>query len=103
MKLKVSWLPKTATKLSIRDATGIDTKVILTPATSIKTKGGFFGGGDKIANEAIVRGLNLEVEGQGDGSALWWLNKVRFGKDDLRVAQSIDSRVTPAEDRLTSG
>ncbi|MFN3419980.1 MAG: OmpA family protein, partial [Pyrinomonadaceae bacterium] len=28
--------------------------------------------------------------------------KIRFDKDDFRVAQSIDSRVTPAEQRLTA-
>jgi outer membrane protein OmpA-like peptidoglycan-associated protein len=50
---------------------------------------------------AIVRGLNLEVEGRGDASGNLAATKVRFGKDDLAVAQSIDSRVAPAEDRLT--
>jgi outer membrane protein OmpA-like peptidoglycan-associated protein len=92
---------KDADKIVVRDATGVDTNVMLNPTTSIKTKGGFFGGGDKVATNAIVRGLNLEVEGRGDGSGSLMATKVRFGKDDLRVAQSIESRVGPAEERLS--
>src|SRR5262245_22524690 len=54
----------------IRDTTGVDTRVVLSPESSIKTKGGFFGGGDRIASNQIVRGLYMEVKGRGgnDGS-----------------------------------
>lgn len=85
----------------VRDTTGVDTKVMIVPEASIKTKGGFFGGGDRVAGSQIVRGLSLEVEGRGDGSGSLAATKVRFDEDDLRVAQSIDSRMTPAEARLT--
>jgi hypothetical protein len=86
----------------VRDTTGVDTKVVLSPEASIKTKGGFFGGGDRIASNQIVRGLYLEVEGRGDNSGNLAATKVRFDDDDLRVAQSIDTRVGPAEARLTA-
>ncbi|HLA96708.1 MAG TPA: OmpA family protein [Pyrinomonadaceae bacterium] len=86
----------------IRDTTGVDTKVLVAPESSIKTKGGFFGGGDKIASNQITRGLYMEVEGRGDGSGGLTATKVRFDKDDFKVAQSIDSRMTPAEARLTA-
>lgn len=89
-------------RVVVRDATGVDTSIILSPSTSVKTKGGFFGGGDRIATNQIVRGLNLEVEGRGDNAGNLSAEKVRFSKDNLAVAQSIDSRVTPAEDRLTA-
>jgi outer membrane protein OmpA-like peptidoglycan-associated protein len=85
----------------LRDGSGVDTKILIADSTSIKTKGGFFGGGDRIASTQIVRGLNLTAEGRGDGSGSLAASKIRFGKDDFRVAQSIDSRVTPAENRLT--
>ncbi|MBC7901117.1 MAG: OmpA family protein [Saprospiraceae bacterium] len=85
----------------VRDTTGVDTKVVVAPEASVKTKGGFFGGGDKVASSQIVRGLSLEVEGRGDGGGSLAATKVRFGKDDFRVAQSIDARVSPAENRLT--
>lgn len=85
----------------VRDSTGVDTKVMIAPEASIKTKGGFFGGGDRVAGNQIVRGLSLQVEGRGDVSGGLAATKVRFDEDDLRVAQSIDSRMTPAEARLT--
>lgn len=85
----------------VRDSVGIDTRVIISPNTSIKTKGGFFGGGDRIAADQIIRGLNLQVEGRGDNVGSLSAEKVRFDDDDLRVAQSIQSRVDPVEDRIT--
>lgn len=100
MKVQGVVVSKDADRIIVRDITGVDTPVVLTNATSIKTKGGLFGGGDRVAVNQIVRGLNLEVEGRGDGSNLV-ATKVRFGKDDFRVAQSIDTRVSPAEERLT--
>jgi len=85
----------------IRDTTGNDTRVVIGPEASIKTKGGFFGGGDKIASNQIVRGLYMTVEGRGDTSGNLAATRVRFDKDDFRVAQSIETRVAPAEERLT--
>ncbi len=86
----------------LRDTTGVDTRIVISPESSIKTKGGFFGGGDRIASTQIVRGLYMEVEGRGDGMGSLTANKIRFDKDDFRVAQSIDTRVGPAEARLTA-
>ena len=84
----------------VRDTTGVDTKVVLTPATSIKNEA--FWGGDKYPSTSLIRGLNLEVQGLGDGTGSLAATKVRFEKRNLEVAQSIDSRVTPAEARLTA-
>jgi outer membrane protein OmpA-like peptidoglycan-associated protein len=92
---------KDANSFTIRDTTGVETKVVLTSATSVKTKGGFFGGSKTTPMDAIVRGLNMEVEGRGDTTGALAATKVRFGKADLAVAQSIESRVAPAEERLT--
>lgn len=86
---------------TVRDAVGIDTKVLVGSNTSVKTKGGIFGGSKTVATNSIVRGLNLEVEGRGDTTGNLAAEKVRFGKDDLAVAQSIESRVAPTEERLT--
>jgi outer membrane protein OmpA-like peptidoglycan-associated protein len=101
-KLKVEGVvvAKDTDRIVVRDASGVDTNVTLTPDTNIKTKGGWFGGGDRVAVSGIVRGLNMEVEGRGDNSGNLVASKIRFGKTDLRVAQSIDSRVSPAEVRL---
>ena len=100
-KIKGVVVSRSDTGFVVRDAVGVDTNVVIASNTSIKTKGGFFGGGDLVATSGIVRGLNLEVEGRGDTSGALAATKVRFGKDDYRVAQSIESRVAPAEERLT--
>jgi outer membrane protein OmpA-like peptidoglycan-associated protein len=84
----------------IRDTTGVDTRVVITPTASIKNKAFF--GGDKFTPTALVRGLNLEVEGNGDGTGALAATKVRFERRNLEVAQSIESRVAPAEARLTA-
>ena len=86
--------------LIVRDTTGVDTKVVLSPMTSIKNEA--FWGGDKYPSTALIRGLNLEIEGRGDGAGSLAATKVRFEKRNLEVAHSIDSRVAPAEARLTA-
>lgn len=86
----------------VRDSVGVDTRVVVAPNASVKTNGGFFGGGDKYPTTAIVRGLNLSVEGVGDTTGNVAATKVRFDKSNLMVAQSIDARVSPAEERLSA-
>lgn len=86
--------------LIVRDSSGVDTKVVVGPSASIKSKALF--GGDKYAPTALIRGLNLEAEGRGDGSGSLAATKIRFEKRNLEVAQSIDSRVTPAEARIAA-
>lgn len=100
-KIKGVVVAKDDMSFIVRDYNGIESRVMISPETSIKTKGGIFGGGDRIASTQIVRGLALEVEGRGDGQGALAANKIRFDKDDFRVAQSIESRVAPAETRLT--
>ena len=85
----------------VRDVTGIDTRVMIAPNTSIKSNS-FWGSGNSYPTTSIVRGLTLEVEGRGDTAGSLSANKVRFDKSDLEVAQSIDSRVAPAEQRITA-
>lgn len=85
----------------VRDETGNDTKVIVSPNASIKSNS-FWGGGDKYSASNIIRGLNLKVEGRGDASGALAATKIRFDKSDLETAQSIDTRVAPAEERITA-
>ncbi len=101
VKIKGVVVAKDNDSFVVRDAGGVDTRVILASNTSIKTKGGAFGGGNSVPVNNIVRGLNMEVEGRGDNSGSLSANKVRFSKNDLATAQAIESRVAPAEDRLT--
>lgn len=80
--------------------TGARTTVVLTDRTSVKTKGGFFGGGSQHAQTAIMRGLGLEVEGRGDSSGQLVAEKVRFGDSDLRAARTFEANVVPVENRV---
>ena len=85
----------------VRDTVGVDTRVVVAPNASIRANS-FFGSGDRFPAASLVRGLNLEVEGRGDANGSLAATKVRFDKSNLQTAQSIDSRVAPAEERLTA-
>lgn len=100
-KIKGVVVSQDDTSMIVRDSVGVETRVLLSQGASIKTKGGFFGGGDNVAANQIVRGLYLEAEGRGDSTGALAATKIRFDKDDFRVSQSIESRVGPAEARLT--
>ncbi len=102
MKVKGVVVRRDADTFVVRDMSGADTTVRLTDTTSVKTKGGFFGGGTRYNVTNILRGLNLEVEGRGDGSGNLVASKVRFNDSDLRVARTVESRVDPVETRVGS-
>lgn len=84
----------------VRDSVGVNTRVVVSPNTSIKNNS--FWGGDRFPSSSLVRGLNLKVEGVGDSSGALSASKIRFDKSNLMTAQSIDARVSPAEDRITA-
>jgi OmpA-OmpF porin, OOP family len=100
MKIKGVVVKRDADTFTVRDANGVDTVVLLTNTTSVKSKGGFLRSGNNYATTNILGGLDLEVEGHGDGSGQLIADKVRFSETNLRVARSIDSRVTPVEGRV---
>lgn len=85
----------------VRDNTGVDTTVLLTDRTSVKTKGGFLRSGKNYGSTQILRGLNLEVEGRGDATGQLVADKIRFNESDLRVAQTVETRVNPVEGRVS--
>ena len=100
MKLKGVVTRRDADTITVQADGGGLTTVRLTDTTSVKTKGGFFGGGTNYATTNLLRGLRVEVEGRGDSSGQLVAEKVRFGDKDLRVAQSIEARVDPVENRV---
>ncbi len=102
MKIKGVVTRRDADTFVVRDMSGVDTTIRLTDTTSVKSKGGFFGGGTRYQVTNILRGLNLEVEGRGDGSGNLVAEKVRFNETDLRVARTVESRVDPVETRVGS-
>lgn len=100
-KLKGFVVAKDDSSFVLRDSVGVDTKIQFDQTTNIRTKGGFLRSGDKVAASQIIRGLNIEVEGRGNANGGLDAAKIRFEEGDLRTAQSIDTRVTPAEERIT--
>jgi outer membrane protein OmpA-like peptidoglycan-associated protein len=99
MKLKGVVTRRDADTFVVQDQSGNSYTVMLNDRTSVKTKGGFFGGGTNYGVTAILRGLNLEVEGRGDGTNLV-AEKVRFNDTDLRTARTVEANVTPVENRV---
>jgi len=102
MKVKGVVTRRDSDTFTVQDMTGSTVTVLLTDRTSVKTKGGFFGGGTNYNVTNILRGLNLEVEGRGDASGQLVAEKVRFNESDLRVARTVESRVDPVETRVGS-
>jgi len=100
MKIKGVVTRRDSDTFTVRDINGVDTVVRLNDRTTVKTKGGFLRGGTNYAQTNILRGLNLEVEGRGNGSELI-ADKIRFNESDLRVAHAVESRATPLEQRAS--
>jgi OmpA-OmpF porin, OOP family len=100
MKLKGVVTRRDSDTFTVRDANGVDTVVRLNEGTSVKTKGGFLRSGTNYAQTSILRGLNLEVEGRGNGTELV-ADKIRFNDSDLRVARAVESRAAPLEERAS--
>jgi len=102
MKIKGVVTRRDADTFTVRDMNGVDTTVRLDDRTSVKTKGGFLRSGANYGQTQILRGLNLEVEGRGNGSGELVAEKVRFNDSDLRVARAVESRAAPLEDRAST-
>src|SRR6267143_822533 len=84
MKIKGVVVRRDADTFTVRDINGVDTVVRLTDRTSVKSNGGFLRSGNNFAQTNILRGLNLEVEGRGNGSGELAAEKIRFKESDMR-------------------
>jgi outer membrane protein OmpA-like peptidoglycan-associated protein len=102
MKVKGVVTRRDADTFTVRDINGVDTVVRLSDTTSVKTKGGFLRGGTNYGQTNILRGLNLEIEGRGNGSGELAAEKIRFNESDLRVARAVESRAAPLEERASN-
>src|SRR6476620_2434796 len=102
MKIKGVVTRRDADTFTVQDMNGVDTIVRLDNRTSVKTKGGFLRGGTNYATTNILRGLNLEVEGRGNGTGELAAEKIRFSEQDLKTARAVESRAVPLEERATN-
>lgn len=98
VKFKGVVISRDVDTFTIRDRNRTDYQVLLTGNTSVKTHGGFLRFGRKYAVSDILRGLIVEVEGQGNTQGQLMADKVRFNESDLRAAITTDTRVGPVEE-----
>lgn len=96
-KLKGRIVRRDAETFSVLDEQSMETIVRLTDTTSVKSKGGFFRSGKNFGVTSLLRGLPVEVEGRGGADGQLVADKVRFNSSDLKVAQTVESRVAPVE------
>lgn len=97
VKVKGSIARREAETFSIRDDQDVETVVLLTDRTSVKSKGGFFRSGNNYDVTSLLRGLPVEVEGVGNQEGQLVADKVRFNSSDLKVAKLVEKRVGPVE------
>src|SRR5436190_10875504 len=102
LKIKGVVTRRDSDTFTVRDMNGVDTVVRLSDKTSVKTNGGFLRGGTNYAQTSILRGLNVEVEGRGNGSGELTAEKIRFNEADMRVARAVESRAAPLEERAST-
>jgi OOP family OmpA-OmpF porin len=91
-----------ADKLVVRDINGADVTVSVTGSTKIvEKKANPFRSAKNYPVTALLRGLEVQVEGRGDGSTVV-AEKIKFTNDDFGVARSLETRVAPVETRVTT-
>lgn len=81
----------------VRDNNRVDTQVVLTDDTSVRTHGGFLRRGKKYAAGDLLTGLIVEVEGRGNRDGQLVAEKIRFDESDMRAAITTETRVGPVE------
>lgn len=96
-KVKGNIVRREAETFSIRDDQDMETVVLLTDRTSVKSKGGFFRSGNNFDVTSLLRGLPVEVEGVANQEGQLVADKVRFNSGDLKVAKLVERRVGPVE------
>jgi outer membrane protein OmpA-like peptidoglycan-associated protein len=90
-----------ADSFTLRNASGSELTVLLSSATKVEErKSNPFRSAKRYSRNDLIRGLTVEVEGRGDSSGTLLAEKVRFKNDDLTVAHTVESQVTPIESRL---
>jgi outer membrane protein OmpA-like peptidoglycan-associated protein len=85
----------------VRDANDMDTVVLLTDSTVIKSnkKGlGVFRRGKDYEATSLLRGLMVSVEGTGNTEGQLVAKEVRFSDADLKDVMTVQSRVQPVEE-----
>jgi len=90
MKIQGIVIDRNADMFRVRDTSNVETIVLLTPSTVVRThRHGVFGGGKPYAETYILRGLRLQAEGVGNSAGQLVADTVKFDEQDLRTAQAL--------------
>src|SRR3982750_3037054 len=84
----------------MRDPSGAETIVMLTPSTKVGTHNKF-GGKDKYSVTYLMRGLRVQTQGTGDADGKLVAEWVRFNEKDLRNAQAVEDTAELADENAT--
>jgi outer membrane protein OmpA-like peptidoglycan-associated protein len=87
--------------LTVKTNDNREITVLVTRTTSIKSKGGFLTSGKDFNLEALLVGLRVEIEGTNDTQGQLVAQKLRFKDSDLEISRSVETRVTPVEERVS--
>ena len=91
MKIQGIVSKRSADSFTMRDISKVETVVALTSKTDVKThRKGAFRGGKEYGVSYILRGLRVEVEGDGNAAGQLVAKSVKFDEDDLRTAQALE-------------
>lgn len=92
---------RSSDSLTVRDYLGGETRVTLTPSTEIKEKKkNPFRKSNRYSADQLLLGLNVEAKGRGDRDGALVAEEIKFTQGDLKVAETITSRVAPVETEL---
>jgi outer membrane protein OmpA-like peptidoglycan-associated protein len=87
--------------ITVRSSGGAVYNVVIAKYTETKEKkNNPFRSAKKYSKTDLVPGLQVEVKGIGDSSGSIAAREIRMRNDDLIVAQTMDTRVVPVENRL---
>jgi len=85
----------------VRNSNGAETLVRISNSTKVEErKNNPFRGARKYSVTQLMRGLSIIADGRADSSGALMADKIRFTTAEYRVAQSVESRVTPVEGQV---
>jgi outer membrane protein OmpA-like peptidoglycan-associated protein len=94
-------LSQHSTGVLMRSLGGATYNVVIGDGIEIKEKkSNFLRGARKYSRKDLVTGLRVEIKGIGDSTGAISAKEVRLRDDDFVVAQTMDTRVVPVENRL---
>jgi OmpA-OmpF porin, OOP family len=92
---------RTESDFRVRSHDDREWRVVVAPDTRVgERKRNPFRSADRFEEDDLILGLNVRVEGRGDTSGALLADRIRFTRDELKVAQTISSRVAPVEHQL---